>query len=63
MISTKHYIKLSLLRTVTLTIAVITTAHTAEGLLEEINEYNPNPTKEMVKLRDFYILLLKSEPS
>jgi len=42
---------------------IVPTAHTAEGLLEEINEYNPNPTKEMVKLRDFYILLLKSEPS
>ena len=36
---------------------------TAEGLLDEINEYNPNPTKEMVKLRDFYIMLLKSNPS
>ena len=36
---------------------------TAEGLLKEINEYNPNPTKKMIKLRDSYILLLKSEPS
>jgi hypothetical protein len=36
---------------------------TAEGLLDEINEYNPNPTKEMVELRDFYIMLLKSNPS
>ena len=36
---------------------------TAEGLLDEINEYNPNPTKEMIELRDFYIMLLKSNPS
>ena len=36
---------------------------TAEGLLEEINEYNPNPTKKMIELRDFYIMLLKSYPS
>ena len=36
---------------------------TAEGLLEEINEYNINPTKEMIKLRDFYIMLLKSDAS
>ena len=35
---------------------------TPEGLLEEINEYNPKPTKAMVKLRDFYITLLMSEP-
>ena len=31
-------------------------------LLKEINEYNKNPTKEMIELRDFYILLLKSKP-
>ena len=36
---------------------------TAEELLEEINEYNPNPTKAMIELRDFYIMLLKSYPS
>ena len=36
---------------------------TAVGLLDEINEYNPSPTKEMIKLRDFYIMLLKSNPS
>ena len=36
---------------------------TANGLLDEINEYNPNPTKEMIKLRNFYIMLLRSEPS
>jgi hypothetical protein len=36
---------------------------TANGLLEEINEYNPNPTKEMIVLRDFYIMLLRSEAS
>ena len=36
---------------------------TANGLLDEINEYNPNPTKEMIKLRDFYITLLMSEAS
>ena len=36
---------------------------TANGLLEEINEYNPNPTKEMITLRDFYIMLLKSDAS
>jgi hypothetical protein len=34
---------------------------TPEGLLEEINEHNPNPSKEMIKLRDFFIMLLKSE--
>ena len=33
----------------------------ANGLLDEINEYNPNPTKEMIKLRDFFISLLNSE--
>ena len=36
---------------------------TAEELLEEINEYNSKPTKEMIELRDFYVLLLKSNPS
>ena len=34
-----------------------------EGLLDEINEYNPSPTKEMIELRDFFIMLLKSNPS
>ena len=34
---------------------------TAQELLDEINQYNPNPTKEMIKLRDFFIMLLKSE--
>ncbi|MDA0968402.1 MAG: tetratricopeptide repeat protein [Proteobacteria bacterium] len=36
---------------------------TAEELLDEINEYNPSPTKEMIKLRDLFIKLLKSNPS
>ena len=36
---------------------------TANGLLEEINEYNKNPTKEMITLRDFYIMLLNSNAS
>ena len=27
-----------------------------------INQYNKNPSKEMQKLRDFYITLLKSKP-
>ena len=36
---------------------------TAKGLLDEINEYNTNPTKEMIELRDFYMMLLKSNPS
>jgi TPR repeat protein len=36
---------------------------TANGLLEEINEYNLNPTQEMIKLRDLYIMLLRSEAS
>ena len=31
-------------------------------LLIEINQYNKNPSKEMQKLRDFYITLLKSKP-
>ena len=34
---------------------------TAEELLDEINQYNPNPTKEMVKLRDLFIMMLRSE--
>ncbi len=33
----------------------------ATELLDEINEYNPNPTKEMIELRDFFVLLIKSE--
>ena len=36
---------------------------TSQGLLDEINQYNPNPTKEMIQLRDFFINLLKSEPA
>tara|TARA_B100000767_G_scaffold256605_1_gene263817 strand:+ start:414 stop:992 length:579 start_codon:yes stop_codon:yes gene_type:complete len=36
---------------------------TADELLKEINEYNPNPTKKMITLRDFYIMLLRSEAS
>ena len=31
--------------------------------LIKINEYNPNPTEEMIQLRDFFINLLKSEPA
>ena len=31
-------------------------------LLQEINAYNKNPSKEMQKLRDSFINLLKSEP-
>ena len=27
---------------------------TPQGLLDEINEYNPNPTEEMIQLRDFF---------
>ena len=34
-----------------------------QELLDEINEYNPNPTEEMIQLRDFFINLLKSEPT
>ncbi len=34
---------------------------TPDGLLEEINKYNPNPSKEMIKLRDLFIMMLKSE--
>lgn len=33
-----------------------------DELLREINQYNKNPSKEMQKLRDFFIKLLKSEP-
>ena len=29
-------------------------------LLDEINEYNKNPTNEMIKLRDWYIGILNS---
>lgn len=32
-----------------------------DELLQEINQYNNNPSKEMQKLRDFFIKLLKSE--
>ena len=31
-------------------------------LLQEINQYNKNPSKEMQELRDFFINLLKSKP-
>ena len=31
-----------------------------EELLDEINEYNKNPTNEMIKLRDWYIGILNS---
>ena len=31
-----------------------------EDLLEEINEYNANPTKEMIELRNWYIGVLQS---
>ena len=34
---------------------------TADELLLEINQYNPNPTKEMIKLRDIFIMMLKSD--
>ncbi len=34
----------------------------ADELLKEINQYNKNPSKEMQKLRNFFIKLLKSEP-
>ena len=33
-----------------------------DELLIEINKYNKNPSKEMRKLRDFYMTLLKSKP-
>jgi len=31
-----------------------------DDLLKEINDYNPNPTDEMIQLRDLFINLLKS---
>jgi TPR repeat protein len=31
-----------------------------DELLQEINDYNPNPTDEMIQLRNFFINLLKS---
>ena len=37
-------------------------ATTADELLEEINEYNTNPTNEMIELRNLFITLLKSQP-
>ena len=33
----------------------------ANGLLKEINAYNKKPSKEMIKLRDFFIALIGSE--
>ncbi|WP_435086989.1 tetratricopeptide repeat protein [Candidatus Pelagibacter bacterium nBUS_33] len=33
----------------------------ANELLDEINQYNPNPTNDMVQLRDLFISLLKSK--
>ena len=33
----------------------------ANELLEEINQYNPSPTKDMIILRDLFISLLKSK--
>ncbi len=33
-----------------------------DDLLQEINQYNKNPSKEMQKLRDLFIQLLKSKP-
>ena len=33
-----------------------------DELLIEINQYNKNPSKDMQKLRDLYIALLKSKP-
>ena len=36
---------------------------TPEDLLEEINSFNPNPSEEMIKLRDLFISLLKSIPA
>ena len=35
---------------------------TADDLLNEINQYNPNPTTQMIELRDLFIVLLKSQP-
>ena len=34
---------------------------TADELLLEINQYNPSPSKEMIKLRDMFIMMLKSD--
>ena len=31
-----------------------------DELLKEINDYNPNPTDEMIQLRDLFITLIKS---
>ena len=31
-----------------------------DSLLEEINDYNPNPTDEMMRIRDLFINLIKS---
>ena len=31
-----------------------------DELLQEINDYNPNPTDEMIQLRDLFITLIKS---
>ena len=31
-----------------------------DDLLKEINDYNPNPTDEMIQLRDLFIILIKS---
>ena len=36
---------------------------TANDLLQEINQYNPNPTSKMIELRDLFITLLKSKPA
>ena len=35
---------------------------TPENLLEEINSFNKNPSKEMIELRNWFIKLLKSIP-
>lgn len=34
---------------------------TAQELIDEINEYNPNPSKEMINLRDLFFMMLSSE--
>ena len=36
---------------------------TPKELLDEINSFNKNPTKEMIELRDWFINLLKSIPA
>ena len=36
---------------------------TPENLLEEINSFNKNPSKEMIELRDWFINLLKTIPA